>query len=217
MFTFAKKYSVNKEELLNQGLILPVMEEFYSLQGEGYHTGEAAYFIRIGGCDVGCYWCDVKESWNADLHPAIATDEIIERAASYPAKAVIITGGEPLNYNLDYLCNQLQNKGIKTFLETSGSSPMSGSWDWICLSPKHNIHPLESNLLLAGELKVIITDDTDFEWAEINAAKVNQACLLYLQPEWSKREKMMPKIIDYIMRNPKWRISLQSHKYMRIP
>lgn len=217
MCIFAKKYLVNKEELLNQGLILPVMEEFYSLQGEGYHTGEAAYFIRIGGCDVGCYWCDVKESWNAELHPAIAIDEIIERAASYPAKAVIITGGEPLNYNLDYLCNQLQNKGIKTFLETSGSSPMSGSWDWICLSPKHNIHPLENNLLLAGELKVIITDDTDFEWAEINAAKVNQACLLYLQPEWSKREKMMPKIIDYIMQNPKWRISLQSHKYMRIP
>ncbi len=208
---------MTKEELLNQGLILPVMEEFYSLQGEGFHTGEAAYFIRIGGCDVGCYWCDVKESWNADLHPAISTDEIIERAASYPAKAVIITGGEPLNYNLNYLCNQLQNRGIKTFLETSGSSPMSGSWDWICLSPKHNIHPIDSNLKIAGELKVIITEASDFDWAEINAAKVSEACLLYLQPEWSKHEKMMPQIIDYIMQNPKWRISLQSHKYMRIP
>lgn len=206
-----------KDILLEQGLKLPVMEEFYSLQGEGFHTGEAAYFIRIGGCDVGCYWCDIKESWNADLHPAISTDGIIERASSYPAKAVIITGGEPLNYNLDYLCKQLQMRGVKTFLETSGSLPMSGSWDWICLSPKHNIHPLESNLKIAGELKVIITESDDFEWAEKNAAKVNEACLLYLQPEWSKCNEMMPLIIDYILQNPKWRISLQSHKYMHIP
>ncbi len=206
-----------KDILLEKGLKLPVMEEFYSLQGEGFHTGEAAYFVRVGGCDVGCHWCDIKESWNADLHPPISTDGIIERAATYPAKAVIITGGEPLNYNLDYLCNQMKSKGIKTFLETSGSLPMSGSWDWICLSPKQNIHPTDSNLKLAGELKVIISELSDFEWAEINASKVSEACLLYLQPEWSKRNEMMPAIIDYIMQNPKWRISLQSHKYMRIP
>ncbi len=206
-----------KDILLEKGLKLPVMEEFYSLQGEGFHTGEAAYFVRVGGCDVGCHWCDIKESWNADLHPPISTDGIIERAAAYPAKAVIITGGEPLNYNLDYLCNQMKSKGIKTFLETSGSLPMSGSWDWICLSPKQNIHPTDSNLKLAGELKVIISELSDFEWAEINAAKVSEACLLYLQPEWSKRNEMMPAIIDYIMQNPTWRISLQSHKYMRIP
>ncbi len=206
-----------KDILLEKGLKLPVMEEFYSLQGEGFHTGEAAYFVRVGGCDVGCHWCDIKESWNADLHPPISTDGIIERAATYPAKAVIITGGEPLNYNLDYLCNQMKSKGIKTFLETSGSLPMSGSWDWICLSPKQNIHPTDSNLKLAGELKVIISELSDFEWAEINAAKVSEACLLYLQPEWSKRNEMMPAIIDYIMQNPTWRISLQSHKYMRIP
>jgi organic radical activating enzyme len=193
------------------------MEEFYSLQGEGYHTGEAAYFIRVGGCDVGCHWCDVKESWNADTHPAIATDEIIERAVAYPGKAVIVTGGEPLNYKLDYLCEQLQFKGIKTFLETSGSLPMSGNWDWICLSPKQNIPPLAANFLLAGELKIIISEEADFEWAESNAAKVSADCLLYLQPEWSKRNEMMPKIIDYVMNHPKWRISLQSHKYMRIP
>jgi 7-carboxy-7-deazaguanine synthase len=208
---------VAKDILLEKGLKLPVMEEFYSLQGEGFHTGEAAYFVRVGGCDVGCHWCDIKESWNADLHPPISTDGIIERAATYPAKAVIITGGEPLNYNLDYLCNQMKSKGIKTFLETSGSLPMSGSWDWICLSPKQNIHPTDSNLKLAGELKVIISELSDFEWAEINASKVSEACLLYLQPEWSKRNEMMPAIIDYIMQNPKWRISLQSHKYMRIP
>jgi organic radical activating enzyme len=208
---------VAKDILLEKGLKLPVMEEFYSLQGEGFHTGEAAYFVRVGGCDVGCHWCDIKESWNADLHPPISTDGIIERAATYPAKAVIITGGEPLNYNLDYLCNQMKSKGIKTFLETSGSLPMSGSWDWICLSPKQNIHPTDSNLKLAGELKVIISELSDFEWAEINAAKVSEACLLYLQPEWSKRNEMMPAIIDYIMQNPTWRISLQSHKYMRIP
>lgn len=208
---------MSKDKLLDEGLKLPVMEEFYSLQGEGFHTGEAAYFIRVGGCDVGCHWCDAKESWNAETHPAIFTDEIIERSFSFPAKAVIVTGGEPLNYNLNYLCNELQKRGIKTFLETSGSLPMSGSWNWVCLSPKQNIPPVAENYLLAGELKIIISEDFDFDWAELNAAKVNQSCLLYLQPEWSKRNEMMPKIIDYVMQHPEWRISLQSHKYMRIP
>jgi len=208
---------LSKDKLLDSGLKLPVMEEFYSLQGEGFHTGEAAYFIRVGGCDVGCQWCDVKESWNADTHPAIATDDIIERAIGFPGKAVIVTGGEPLNYKLDYLCEQLQIKGIKTFLETSGALPMSGSWDWICLSPKQNIPPQPANFLLAGELKIIISEDADFKWAELNAGKVSTECILYLQPEWSKRNEMMPKIIDYVMLHPQWRISLQSHKYMRIP
>ncbi len=208
---------LSKDILLDQGKKLPVMEEFYSLQGEGFHTGEAAYFIRVGGCDVGCYWCDVKESWNADTHPAIFTDAIIERATGFPAKAVIVTGGEPLNYNLNYICDQLQQRGIKTFLETSGSLPMSGKWDWICLSPKQNIPPVAANFLLAGELKVIISEDADFGWAELNAAKVKHGCIMYLQPEWSKRNEMMPKIVDYVMMHPEWKISLQSHKYMRIP
>ncbi|MFZ4400790.1 MAG: 7-carboxy-7-deazaguanine synthase QueE [Bacteroidales bacterium] len=208
---------MNKDKLLIEGLELPVMEEFYSLQGEGFHTGEAAYFIRVGGCDVGCHWCDIKESWNAATHPAISTDGIVERADGFPGKAVIVTGGEPLNYNLNYLCDHLHEKGIKTFLETSGSLPMSGSWDWVCLSPKQNIPPVEGNFLLAGELKIIISEDSDFEWAELNAAKVSSECILYLQPEWSNRNEMMPKIINYIMSHPQWRISLQSHKYMRIP
>ncbi len=202
---------------MEKGLKLPVMEEFYSLQGEGFHTGEAAYFVRVGGCDVGCHWCDVKESWNAATHPAIATDGIVSRAADFPGKAVIVTGGEPLNYNLNYLCDQLHQRGIKTFLETSGTLPMSGEWDWVCLSPKQNSPPLATNFLLAGELKVIISEDSDFKWAELNSMKVNASCILYLQPEWSKRNEMMPRIIDYVMLHPQWRISLQSHKYMKIP
>lgn len=208
---------MTKEQQLEQGFILPVMEEFYSIQGEGFHTGEAAYFVRVGGCDVGCYWCDVKESWNAELHPAIETDNIIDRALLYPAKSVIITGGEPLNYNLNYLCRQLKQNNIRTYLETSGSSAMTGIWDWICLSPKKNVPPLEANYLLANELKLIISNEYDFKWAEKNAQKVSKACLLYLQPEWSKRNVMMPKIVEYILQKPEWKISLQSHKYMRIP
>jgi len=200
-----------------EGKRLPVMEEFYSLQGEGFHTGEAAWFIRIGGCDVGCYWCDVKESWNAELHPLIDTDVIVNNASVNPAKAVIITGGEPLNYNLVYLCDELHKRGIKTFLETSGSEPLNGSWDWVCVSPKKQSPPVEEIYKQANELKVIITKESDFEWAECNAAKVGEACILFLQPEWSKHNETMPLIIDYILKNPKWRISLQSHKYMRIP
>jgi len=203
--------------LLEKGLKLPVMEEFYSIQGEGFHTGEAAYFVRVGGCDVGCYFCDVKESWDAKLHPAINTDEIVQRAAGFPAKAVIVTGGEPLNYNMDYLCSELKKQGMKTFLETSGSSPLSGKWDWICLSPKQNIPPLAENIAVADELKVIIAKEFDFSWAERYAAEVKTSCKLYLQPEWSQHEKMMPAIIEYVMQNPKWMISLQSHKYMHIP
>jgi len=214
---FAKKIVLDNNTLLEKGLLLPVMEEFYSLQGEGFHTGEAAYFIRIGGCDVGCYWCDVKESWNSTLHPAIAADEIISRVVQNPSKAAIITGGEPLQYNLNYLCEKLLEKGIKTFLETSGSFPLNGKWSWICISPKKNAPPFEENLKYANELKVIIADKSDFEWAEQYAKLVDNNCILYLQPEWSKRNEMIPKIVEYILHNPKWKISLQSHKYMRIP
>lgn len=193
------------------------MESFYSLQGEGFNTGKAAYFARIGGCDVGCKWCDIKESWDAEQYPPISTDRIIAEAAQSPSKAVVITGGEPLLYNLDYLCDGLKREGIQTFLETSGSSPLSGQWDWICLSPKRNAPPLPQVFLLANELKVIIEKEDDFEWAEENAVKMSDTCILYLQPEWSVSQQMFPKIVDYILQHPKWKISLQSHKYMRIP
>jgi len=203
--------------LLAQGKLLPVMEEFYTLQGEGYNTGQAAYFIRIGGCDVGCSWCDIKESWNAQLYPPVETDGVIERAASYPARAVVITGGEPLNYNLDYLSSGLKKLGVKVFVETSGSQPLSGLPDWICLSPKKGSPPLDEVFALADELKVIIQDETDFGWAEENMEKVRKGCQLFLQPEWSHRNAIMPLIISYIKEHPQWKISLQSHKYMRIP
>ncbi|MFZ4563630.1 MAG: 7-carboxy-7-deazaguanine synthase QueE [Bacteroidales bacterium] len=203
--------------LLQEGKLLPVMEEFYSLQGEGFNTGQAAYFIRVGGCDVGCTWCDVKESWNANDFPPVSTDIIVAHAASYPAKAIVVTGGEPLLYNMDYLCSELHKNGISRYLETSGSQPLSGKWDWICVSPKKDAPPLDEVARQASELKVIIHDHTDFQWGEENARRVPAACLLYLQPEWSRHEQMMPEIIRYIQENPKWRISLQSHKYMHIP
>jgi len=193
------------------------MEEFYTLQGEGFHTGKAAYFIRIGGCDVGCSWCDIKESWNASLYPPLATDGIIARASSYPAKSVIITGGEPLNYNLAYLSQGLHERGVTIFIETSGSRPLSGNPDWICLSPKKGSPPLNDILMKADELKVIIRDTADFAWAEENGVKVREGCHLYMQPEWSRRTAIMPVIISYIKDHPVWKISLQSHKYMRIP
>jgi organic radical activating enzyme len=203
--------------LLESGKELPVMEEFYSLQGEGFNTGQAAYFIRIGGCDVGCKWCDVKESWNIMNFPPVPTDDVVSRAAMQPAKAVVVTGGEPLLYNLDYFCTQLRKAEIRTFLETSGSQSLSGKWDWICLSPKTDAPPLMEIAEVANELKVVIHELNDFQWAEENAGIINPECLLYLQPEWSQHDLMMPHIIRYIMQNPKWRISLQSHKYMRIP
>jgi len=205
------------DKLLSEGKVLPVMEEFYSVQGEGFNTGQAAYFIRIGGCDVGCLWCDVKESWNASEFPPLDVDLVVERAAKFPAKAVVVSGGEPLLYNLDYLCQNLLAKQIRTYLETSGSQPMSGIWNWICLSPKKDYPPSKELLVKADELKVIIHDETDFQWAEKNAHRVHNGCTLYLQPEWSRRNAMMPKIIRYIQEHPKWKISLQSHKYMHIP
>jgi len=199
------------------GHLLPLMEDFYTLQGEGYHTGKAAYFLRIGGCDVGCYWCDVKESWDPKLHPLTAVDEIIRRTLENPSRTVVITGGEPLMYNLDPLCNGLREKGNSIHLETSGSHPFSGEFDWICLSPKKKSPPLDNIFTLANELKVIVFDETDFAWAEENAVKVNSNCQLFLQPEWSRMKAVMPLIIQYIMDNPKWKVSLQTHKYMHIP
>ncbi len=199
------------------GSTLPLMEEFYTIQGEGYHTGKAAYFIRLGGCDVGCHWCDVKESWDAELHPLTAADTIIENAKRHPSKAVVVTGGEPLLYNLDYLTKGLQAAGIKTFIETSGAYPLSGYWDWVCLSPKKFKWPLPDVIAAAGELKVIVFNKSDFEWAEKHAALVPPTCKLYLQPEWSKAQEMTPLIVDYVMQHPKWEISLQTHKYLNIP
>ena len=204
-------------ELLQTGKLLPLMEEFYSIQGEGANTGKAAYFIRIGGCDVGCNWCDVKESWNPQIHPLTPADAIIKNINQCKARAVVVTGGEPLTYNLDYLCNELKEKEIATFLETSGTYPLSGLWDWICLSPKKNRPPLKEIYTKADELKVIIYDESDFSWAEECAAKVKDDCLLFIQPEWSKRNSVMPLVIDYVMKYPRWIISLQSHKYMGIP
>lgn len=193
------------------------MEEFYTLQGEGFNTGQAAYFIRVGGCDVGCKWCDVKESWNAGDFPPVSTDLIMEHAMSYPARAIVVTGGEPLLYNMEYLCAESASRGIRVFLETSGSQPITGQWNWICVSPKKDAPPLKEVAEMADELKVIIHDVSDFQWAEENSLLVAPWCLLYLQPEWSRRATMMPEIIRYIMENPRWRISLQSHKYMHIP
>ncbi len=206
-----------QESLIQSGEWLPIMEEFYSLQGEGYNTGKAAYFIRIGGCDVGCHFCDVKESWNASLHNPTPIMDVVERARECPAQSVIITGGEPLLYNLTPLCEELGRLGIERILETSGSSPMSGSWDWICLSAKRNIPPTQESLSLAHELKMIICDKEDFEFAEYYSTKVGKSTKLFLQPEWSVSREIMQDIVDYIKLNPKWRISLQSHKYMRIP
>lgn len=204
------------KELLKKGEMLPLMEEFYTIQGEGFHTGKAAYFIRIGGCDVGCHWCDVKESWNAKLHPPTSADSIVANAKKY-ANTVVITGGEPLMWELDYITNALQNNNIKTHIETSGAYKLSGTWDWICLSPKKTKLPLAEIYLKCNELKVIVFNKNDFKFAEEQAAKVGANCELFLQPEWSNREKMIPLIVDYVMKNPKWKVSLQTHKYLNIP
>ncbi len=203
--------------LLEKGLELPLMEEFYTIQGEGFHSGKPAYFIRVGGCDVGCHWCDVKESWDASLHPLTSVDIIIETTKQFPAKAVVVTGGEPSMYNLEYITQQFKNAGIQTFIETSGAYSLTGIWDWVCLSPKKTSEPLPENFLKANELKVIVHNKNDFEWAEKNAIHVSADCKLFLQPEWSKSKDIMPMIVDYVMAHPKWNVSLQTHKYMNIP
>jgi 7-carboxy-7-deazaguanine synthase len=206
----------NTQDLVDKGIMLPLMEEFYTIQGEGSHTGTAAYFIRVGGCDVGCHWCDVKESWNADLHPPTLADTIVENVKKF-AKTVVITGGEPLMWSMDYITELLQKNYIKTHIETSGAYSFSGKWDWFCLSPKKTKLPLEENYREADELKMIIHNQSDFIFAEEQAAKVGKKCQLFLQPEWSKKEKMTEQIVEYVMKNPKWKISLQTHKYLNIP
>ena len=206
-----------QEQLLNSGKLLPLMEEFYTIQGEGYNTGKAAYFIRIGGCDVGCHWCDVKESWDASLHPLTTTETIIEHVSESKTPAVVVTGGEPLIYNLVYLTGLLKQHNIQTYIETSGAYPLSGNWDWICLSPKKTMLPKEENYSAAHELKIIVFNKHDFIWAEEQAAKVGKNCFLYLQPEWSKRNEITPLIVEYVKQNPRWMISLQTHKYIDIP
>lgn len=198
-------------------LSLPVMEHFYTLQGEGYHQGKAAYFIRLGGCDVGCVWCDVKESWDAEKHPQVNIADLILTIEKTAAKLVVITGGEPLMHNLDELTSALRSAGLKTNIETSGAHPLSGTWDWICLSPKKFKAPLPEILPLTNELKVVVFNKSDFEWAEQYAALVSPACKLYLQPEWDKASVVTPLIIEYILQNPKWELSLQIHKYINVP
>jgi 7-carboxy-7-deazaguanine synthase len=201
----------------NKDTILPIVEEFYTLQGEGHFTGHAAYFIRIGGCDVGCPWCDTKVSWNASKHPFKPVDELIKNAAACPASFAVITGGEPLMYNLESLCKGLKTAGVKTSLETSGAYPLSGEWDWICLSPKTHKPPVPEIFLHANELKMVIAEEKDIEWAVENARKVNAECELYLQPEWSVFRTILPFLVEFVKQNPEWNISLQAHKFMRIP
>jgi 7-carboxy-7-deazaguanine synthase len=209
---------------------LPVMEAFYTIQGEGFHQGKAAYFIRLGGCDVGCFWCDVKDSWDADAHPKFSIAEIVQQAtincqpstttdhlSTVNSIIAVITGGEPLMHDLTELTKQLKSAGFKTNIETSGSSPLSGQWDWICVSPKKFKAPLNEVLRQANELKIIVYNKDDLNWAETHAKNVSAACKLYLQPEWSKAEAMTPVIVEYIKQNPQWELSLQIHKYINVP
>lgn len=196
---------------------LPVMEHFYTLQGEGFHWGKAAYFIRLGGCDVGCVWCDVKESWDASNHPKLSIDYLVEEIKKTPVEIVVITGGEPLLHDLTMLTKALHKKNLRTHIETSGSSPLSGAWDWITLSPKKFKAPLPQNLPHASELKIVVFNKSDFAWAEGWAAVVSPSCKLYLQPEWSKAAVVTPLIIDYIKAHPQWQLSLQTHKYINVP
>ncbi len=204
-------------DLYEGGRKLPLVEAFYTIQGEGQHSGKAAFFIRIGGCDVGCSWCDTKFSWNPEIHPLVEIEEIIEKINESGADSVVVTGGEPLAYSLNKLCNLFRENKLKTFLETSGAYQLSGDWDWICLSPKQSMPPEKRIFQEADELKMIVQTKSDFAWAEKNAARVGKSCKLFLQPEWSQFEKVIPLVVDYVKSNPKWNISLQVHKFMHIP
>ena len=203
--------------MLDGGRRLPLVEDFYTIQGEGYHTGKPAYFIRLGGCDVGCRWCDAKYTWNPKVFPPVDVDEVVKRAKACAAQAIVITGGEPLLYPLEILTSRLRDVGLEIFLETSGTHPFSGEFDWVCLSPKRQQPPLAEAFGRAHELKVIIQTEDDFLWAEENARRVGRYCRLYLQPEWSVFDEIMPKIVEYAKSNPRWSISIQTHKFMRIP
>ena len=199
------------------GMKLPVVEEFFSLQGEGYHVGKPAYFIRLGGCDIGCSWCDSQYSWEQNNHPLMDVHDIVKKTTDFSIDSIVVTGGEPLKWNLNYLCNELKNNDKKTYIETSGAYEISGIWDWICLSPKKNVPPAKSIYKLADELKIIVQDISDFEWAEKNRQLVKPDCKLFLQPEWSNVKIIIPEIVEYVKSNPVWRVSIQAHKYMRIP
>ena len=204
------------QELLEKGKVLPIMEAFYSIQGEGFHKGKASYFIRIGGCNVGCHWCDVKESWDAQAHPLISTTNIVRNALKY-SEMVVVTGGEPLMWDMTILTKELKENNKKIHIETSGAYELTGNWDWICLSPKKQMKPVDEIYKKADELKVIIYNNDDFKFAEDQAKKISSKPHLFLQPEWENREKIMPIMVDYIKKNPKWKISLQTHKYLNIP
>ena len=205
------------DSLVKEGKILPLMEAFYSIQGEGFYSGKASYFLRIGGCDVGCHWCDVKESWDANLHPLTSVKEIIKLIDENKVNTVVITGGEPLMWNMSFLTNSLKKKGLQVHLETSGSHPLSGKFDWICLSPKKNQKALDEIKGFANELKIIVQNKHDLKWAKEQQKKVSKSCELYLQPEWSKKDEVTPLITDFVMKNTDWQISLQIHKYMNLP
>lgn len=209
------------EELIGECIVmsspLPVMEHFYTIQGEGFHQGKAAYFIRLGGCDVGCVWCDVKESWDAEKHEKMQIADLISQVKTTNAEIVVITGGEPLMHNLDELTKKLKSAGLKTHIETSGAHPLSGTWDWVCLSPKKFKAPLSEILPAANELKIVVYNRSDFEWAEKYATLVSAPCKLYLQPEWDRSTEIMPSIVNYIQDNPQWELSLQIHKYIQVP
>ncbi|MBP8823970.1 MAG: 7-carboxy-7-deazaguanine synthase QueE [Flavobacteriales bacterium] len=200
-----------------KGLELPVMEAFHTLQGEGVFTGQAAYFIRLAGCDVGCTWCDVKESWDAARHPVMTVEAIVAEAVRHPARIAVVTGGEPLLHALGPLTSALREAGFRTHLETSGTSPLSGQWHHICFSPKKFKAPVPGFHQLADELKVVVFNKHDLQWAQGHAEQVRADCALYLQPEWGKRNQMTPLVVNYVMEHPRWRISLQTHKYLNIP
>ena len=209
--------NLNQKDKLKNGHILPLMESFLSIQGEGYFAGKSSYFLRIGGCDVGCHWCDVKESWDPKIHPLTEVDKIIKEVQKNSVDIVVITGGEPLMWNLDYLCHRLNELNFKIHLETSGAYNLSGKFDWICLSPKKTLKPIKEVQDLANELKVIISNKNDFKWAQIQSKKVKKSCKLFLQPEWSKKQEILPEIVNFVSNNVQWSISLQTHKYMNLP
>lgn len=210
-------YKKSDENDIKTGNYLPIVEEFYSIQGEGYHAGKPSYFIRVGGCDIACHFCDTKISWNKNFHKKISVKDIVKKVIETAAKNVVVTGGEPTMYNLELLAAEINKNSIESFLETSGAYPITGQWDWICLSPKQQKPPLPENLLLANELKVVISTEKDFQWAEKWRKHVNKNCKLFLQPEFSCFENIIDKIVEYTKENPAWNVSLQIHKFMRIP
>ncbi len=204
-------------QIYDNGRLLPIYESYYTIQGEGFHTGKPTFFIRIAGCTIGCPWCDTKGSWRPYPHQLVPVEDLAVKAAALPAKSLLVTGGEPLTYNLEPLTQEMKKRGIKTYLETTGTEPLTGQWDWICVSPKPYKKSLPGVVRKANELKIVIYADSDFQLAEEYSRLVLPGTHLFLQPEWSRRQEVIPKIVEYVKQNPKWRISLQAHKYMGIP